>query len=195
MNTISIQSVSVRDAAELLDIYRPYVENTPISFEVTAPTLAEFEARIETISARYPYLKAVRDGEILGYVYASPFKPREAYQWSVETSIYVKQGEHSRGIGALLYAALEAVLPHQNVCNLNACCAYPHPESTVFHEHQGYRQVAYFSKCGYKLGAWRDMVWMEKLLPRPEVPAPFVPVTEIDLPAILTEFEGGRHEA
>lgn len=195
MTSIRILPVSIQDAAELLEIYRPYVEETYVSFEVSVPSLEEFENRIKTISGRYPYLKAVENGKILGYVYASAFKTRAAYQWAVETSIYVRRGEHSRGVGTMLYEALEAVLARQNIYNLNACITYPNPESIPFHQRCGYREVAHFTKCGYKLGSWHDMIWMEKLFPRPEDPAPFIPITEIDLPAILAEFEGGHHEA
>jgi len=193
MQTITIQPVSVQDAAALLAIYRPYVETTPISFELAAPTVEEFAQRIRHTTARFPYLKAVRDGEILGYTYVSPFRTRAAYNWSVETSIYVKQGEHAHGIGRMLYTALEAVLQRQHIYNLYAGIAYPNPESEQFHEHMGYQRVAHFKDCGYKLGAWRDMIFMERRLPRPIAPEPIVDISTLDLPAILAEAAEGDH--
>ena len=88
-----IEKAAPQDAAALLEIYAPYVEHTAITFEYAVPSLEEFRERIETISARYPYLKAVdEDGTVLGYAYATAFKSRAAYDWSVETTVYVRQG-------------------------------------------------------------------------------------------------------
>ena len=113
------------DAKELLAIYAPYVENTAITFEYTIPTLEEFTDRIRQILKKYPYLVAERNGEILGYAYASPFHQREAYGWSVETTVYVREDSKRLGIGKELYKALERALSMQNIINLNACIGYP----------------------------------------------------------------------
>ena len=85
-----IRTVTEKDAYELLEIYRPYVENTAITFEYDVPTVEEFSDRIRRISANYPYIAAVEKSEIVGYAYAGVFKNRAAYDWSVEVSIYVK---------------------------------------------------------------------------------------------------------
>ena len=87
---MKIEKVTVEDAEELLEIYAPYVENTAITFEYDVPSKDEFEERIKNISAKYPYIKAVHEGKIVGYAYAASFKDRRAYDWSVETTIYVK---------------------------------------------------------------------------------------------------------
>ncbi len=150
------------DAPELLKIYDPYVRGTVITFEYSVPSVSEFAARIRHTLERFPYLVASLEGEIVGYAYASPFKSRAAYDWSVETSIYVKQGLRGRGVGTTLYRALEEELGRMHVLNLNACIAYPNPESVGFHEKFGYRMVGRFNMSGYKLGAWHDIVWMEK---------------------------------
>ena len=90
---IKIKVASPKNAAELLEIYKFYVENTAISFEIETPTLQEFRARIEKTLKKYPYLIAVSQAdEILGYAYAGELKSRAAYDWSIETSIYVKNG-------------------------------------------------------------------------------------------------------
>lgn len=96
---ISIRVATPEDAEELLAIYAPYVENTAITFEYTVPSVAEFRQRIENTLNNYPYLVAVSQGEIVGYAYAGEFKAREAYAYSVETSVYVKQGMTRGGIG------------------------------------------------------------------------------------------------
>lgn len=159
---IQIRSAEESDIPSLLAIYRPYVEETFISFEFDTPSETEFTQRLRRIKAQFPYLLAQQNDEILGYTYAAPFKERPAYAWSVETTIYLRRDCRGRGIGRALYQALETSLARQNVQNLNACIAYPHPESITFHTAMGFRMVGRFEACGFKLGAWRDMVWMEK---------------------------------
>ena len=110
---VSVREASVEDAAELLEIYRPYVEHTDVSFEYVTPSVQEFAGRIAHTLQRYPYLVAQNeDGELLGYAYASAFKSREAYDWSVETSIYVDMEQKRSGIGRRLYEELENILKH-----------------------------------------------------------------------------------
>lgn len=121
---------------------------------------------------KYPWLVATEaDGTVVGYAYAGPFKERAAYQWAVETSIYVKMNQRGSGIGRLLHEALEEALRRQGILNMNACISYVEPEdeyltldSVRFHERMGYMQVAHFHLCGRKFGRWYDMIWMEKLI-------------------------------
>ena len=179
-NTITVRPACIEDAAELLSIYAPYVENTPVTFEYTVPSLSEFENRIHNISGRYPYLAACSGQKILGYAYASAFKGRAAYDWSAETSVYVSQNAKGKGIGSLLYEKLEALLKKQNICNLCACITYPNPESISFHEKHGYAAVAHFHKSGYKFNTWYDMIWMEKFInEHSDNQKPFIPMKEV----------------
>lgn len=187
MNDIKIKTVSVQDAAELLKIYEPYVLNTAITFEYDVPSVGEFASRITNTLEKYPYIKAVSDEKILGYAYVSPFKERAAYDRAVESSIYIAEDAHRRGIGSLLYNSLEDILKAQGILNLNACIAYPDTEdeyltadSVKFHKALGYEICAHFHKCGYKFGKWYDMVWMEKFIgehtaePKPIIPFPML---------------------
>jgi L-amino acid N-acyltransferase YncA len=166
---ITIRKASYDDAEELLKIYTPYVNNTAISFEYEVPSLEEFRGRIANTLKRYPYLVAEYEGEIVGYAYAGAFKSRAAYDWAVETTVYVRQDERRNGIGRKLYAALEEILKKQGILNMNACIAVPEgkdehltKDSPAFHEKMGFRMVGTFHKCGYKFNHWYDMVWMEK---------------------------------
>lgn len=177
---VTIRQVSSSDAEALLAVYAPYVRDTAITFEYTVPALDEFKSRIRKTASRYPYLGAWQNGVLKGYAYASPFKERAAYDWSAETSVYVRQDCRGAGIGSLLYRELETVLSRQNVCNLCACIAYPNPESIAFHEKWGYRTVAHFHQCGFKFNTWYDMVWMEKFLNEHGLnPKPFIPITDL----------------
>jgi len=156
------------------------VENTSITFEYIVPSPEEFADRIRHTLTRYPYLVAELDGEPAGYAYASAFKSRAAYDWSVETSIYVSRDLRSSGVGSLLYEKLEEYLTAQHVCNVCACITYPNPPSIAFHEKHGYKTVAHFHASGYKQDAWHDMIWMEKTLcPHTIPPRPFIPFPEL----------------
>lgn len=186
---IKIRVATVQDAARLLEIYTPYVTNTSITFEWEVPKLEEFEQRISNTLKKYPYIVAEKDGTPVGYAYASPFKARAAYQWAIETSIYVKKGLTRCGIGRKLLEKLEEILAAQNILNSNACIACPQIEdeyltrnSIQFHEKLGYRLVGEFHECGYKFNRWYNMVWMEKIIgehrqQQPEV----IPFCELDL--------------
>lgn len=159
------------DAKELLAIYAPYVKNTAISFECAVPSVANFKKRISETLKTYPYLVLVCENEILGYAYAAPFKNRAAYNWCVETTIYLKQGYAQRGLGKKLYSALENILRSQNILNMNACIAHASKSSQYltnaseeFHKKMGFKKAAHFSQCGFKFGKWFDMIWMQKSL-------------------------------
>lgn len=177
MSAVIIRDAMPADATALLEIYRPYVEETAISFEYVVPDEAEFRQRMETVLETYPYLIAERDGEPVGYTYAGRFHPRKAYDLSAEASIYLRRDCRGAGLGPRLYAALESALRAQGVTNLYACIAYADPEdeylkndSPRFHEHMGYKTVGRFHACGHKFGRWYDMVWMEKMLAGHETP-------------------------
>ena len=168
---IHLRSATIDDAEQILDIYAPYVEKTAITFEYDVPTVEEFRKRIASHLTRYPWIVAEADDRIVGYAYASAFKERAAYQWSVETSIYVDETIRHHGIGRLLHEALEESLRSRGILNMNACISYIQPEdeyltldSVRFHERLGYTQVAHFHQCGKKFGRWYDMIWMEKII-------------------------------
>ena len=112
--SIQLRSAVPADAPALLAIYAPYVEQTAITFEYDVPTEAEFAYRIETTLQNYPYLVAEQDGVPVGYAYAGKFHERAAYDWSVETSIYVEQHRKRQGIGRLLHDALEQELQRRH---------------------------------------------------------------------------------
>lgn len=187
MEPITLRPATPEDAGALLEIYRPYVENTAITFEYTVPTLAEFTQRVQGTLEKFPYLVAQQGGELLGYAYAGPFHPRAAYQWAVEVTIYLRQDQRGNGLGRRLYEALEELLRAQHVLSCYACIAYPEQEdeyltqaSVRFHGKLGYTQVGRFHQCGYKFGRWYDMVWMEKRLAGPLTPPPpLIPFPEL----------------
>lgn len=185
--TMEIRIATPDDAGELLKIYAPYVTDTAISFEYVVPSVEEFRGRIENTLKKYPYLVAVIDGRIAGYAYCSVFKSRAAYDFDVETTIYLDENMKDRGIGRALYEELENRLKKQHILNLNACIATCDVEdehltnaSSRFHEKMGYRLVGEFRQCGFKFNRWYNMVWMEKMIgEHVSNPEPFIPFSEL----------------
>lgn len=168
---IELEIAKPEDAEKLLEIYSHYVKNTSITYEWDVPSVEEFKNRISNTLLKFPYIVAKNGNQIIGYAYASPFKTRAAYQWAIETSIYIHKDFCHQGIGKLLLLKLEELLALQNILNVNACIAYPEIEdefltknSVQFHEQMGYKLVGEFHKCGYKFNRWYNMVWMEKLI-------------------------------
>ncbi|MGR4071497.1 arsinothricin resistance N-acetyltransferase ArsN1 family B [Streptococcus parasuis] len=161
---IEIRNAQVEDAANLVAIYAPYVEKTAITFETQVPAVEDFANRIEKTLKKFPYLVAVEEGQIVGYAYASTYYARAAYDWTVEMSVYVQKEARGKGIGTLLYNALEKELTARGFKNFLACIALPNPASIALHEKRGYQQVAHFKKVGFKFGTWHDIVWLQKSL-------------------------------
>lgn len=168
-HSITLRIASPSDAPAIQAIYAPYVRNTAITFEYEVPSVEEFQKRISTTLLKFPYLIAEQNGVVAGFAYAAPLHTRPACDWAAEASVYVQEDHRKFGIGTLLYEQLEKILKAQGYINLNASIAdtdHPDPHlprgSIIFHEKRGFREVGRFHQCGYKLGSWYDLVWMEK---------------------------------
>lgn len=185
MNEIIYRRVCIEDAQAIADIYRPYVENTAISFEYTAPTAEDIAQRIKKTVAFYPYFVAVKNGRVVGYAYAGRCGERSAYDHSAELSIYIDKDEHGQKIGTKLYELLETELLRMGVVNTYALIAAPFnrtddpyvtDKSLRFHEKLGYGVVGRQHGCGFKFGRWYDIVYVEKFIgDHSDVPSPLVP--------------------
>ncbi|HEX6914306.1 MAG TPA: GNAT family N-acetyltransferase [Chitinophagaceae bacterium] len=170
---MQIRPVTLDDAASVLAIYQPYVEHTAATFETEVPSLKDFEARILHYSASYPWLVAVQSNEIVGYAYASRHRERAAYQWCVESSVYVNEANHGSGIAGALYNELFGGLRQLGYINVYAGITLPNPKSYAFHSKMGFEPVGVYRNIGYKLGRWHDVAWLTKTLnPHPDHPLP-----------------------
>ena len=99
---MNIRIATPEDAFAIQKIYRYYVDNTAITFELEVPSVKEFQERITKTLERYPYLVAEEEGEVIAYAYAGIFYDRRAYDWSAEMSVYVQRGIHGKGVGTAL---------------------------------------------------------------------------------------------
>jgi L-amino acid N-acyltransferase YncA len=169
----TIRVACPEDAEAILAIYTPIVRETAISFEVEPPTYVEMHERIATTLRRLPWLVCERQGEVLGYVYASPHRARAAYQWSVDVSVYIHAKARRTGMGRALYHALFQLLSLQGFYQCFAGITLPNPASVGLHEALGFQPVGVYQAVGYKLGGWHDVGWWQRALqPRPSLPTP-----------------------
>lgn len=163
-DSIRIRPATEADAADLLAIYRPFVETSVVSFETVTPTVEEFSARISKALAGWQWLVAERHGKSAGYAYGSSHRERAAYRWSVEVSAYVHPGQQRRGIGRALYAKLFADLAHKGFCNAYAGVTLPNDASVGLHRNVGFAFIGTFGAVGRKFGRWHDVAWFQRRL-------------------------------
>ncbi len=158
---MNIRPVNLADAAQIAEIYNYYVQNTHHTFETEALSAEEMQKRIIKVIADYPYLVAEENDEISGYAYATQFKLRQAYAFSAEVSIYVKNATKQKGIGTELYMQLFDELAETDIHAVVAGISLPNEPSIKFHEKLGFSKVAHFREVGYKLGRWVDVGYWE----------------------------------
>lgn len=175
-----------RDSRQVAAIYYPYVINTPVTFESDPPTGSEMSRRMEKVLEEYPWLICEEGQEIMGYSYGSRFRDRPAYDWIVETTIYVKESAHGLGIGLALYTSLIEYLRLQGYCSAVGVIALPNLPSINLHERLGFKKCGLLANAGFKDGAWHTVgLWQLTLQPNQDEPYP-----PIDFPATthLAEF-------
>lgn len=163
-----VRPATVADAAACVEIYRPYVLNTVITFETEVPTVEEMAERIVAARATHEWLVLEVDGNITGYAYAHQFNPRAAYHWSVETSVYLAQGRLRSGGGRMLYAELLRRLAERGFRRAFGGITQPNEASNALHAAFGFRRVGRYRRVGWKLGAWHDVEWWQLDLVGPD---------------------------
>ena len=156
-----VRPATAADAAACVEIYRPYVLDTVITFETDVPTVEEMADRIVDAGVMHEWLVLEVDGEITGYAYAHQFNSRAAYLWSVETSVYVAQDRRRSGGGRMLYAELLRRLAERGFRRAFAGIAQPNEASNALHRAFGFRRAGHYRRVGWKLGAWHDVQWWQ----------------------------------
>ena len=164
MNEVQIRPAASGDVSRIAEIYGQAVREGTASYELDPPSLAEMQARFSTLSdGGFPYLVAVMPHDIVGYAYAGPFRPRQAYRFMVEDSIYVAPEAKGRGIGRML---LERLLVEARALGFRQMVAVigdgsPESPSVRLHERLGFRHSGVLIGSGYKHGRWLDTVFMQ----------------------------------
>ncbi|MEM1262506.1 MAG: N-acetyltransferase family protein [Pseudomonadota bacterium] len=161
---MQIRRATADDARPLLDIYAPFVKDSTISFELTPPTLETFAERIENSLRTHEWL-VMKDGErYCGYAYGTPHRTREAYRFSVETSVYVSVDYRGKGVGKKLYYALFESLQTLGYKSALAGITMPNPASIALHTAVGFEKVGVYKDVGRKFGDWHDVSWWQRSL-------------------------------
>jgi len=159
---MNIRSASAKDAFEIHEIYAPVVEHTASSFELIVPSVEDISKRIETYTKTHNWLVAEELGNIVGYAYATPHRSREAYKFSVETSIYIKDNSRGKGIGKKLYTELFVSLNKTGFHSAYAGITLPNAESEALHASVGFTKIGVFNEIGYKHDSWHDVSWWQR---------------------------------
>jgi phosphinothricin acetyltransferase len=161
-----IRLATIDDAASIAAIYNHYVLNTSITFEEEAVSNAAMAARIRETTESLPWLVFESDGEILGYAYASKWKSRCAYRYSVESTVYLKHGITRQGLGTQLYDRLLSDLRSKGMHSVIGGIALPNAASQGLHEKMGFRKIAHFEQVGWKFERWIDVGYWQLILPK-----------------------------
>jgi L-amino acid N-acyltransferase YncA len=168
-----VRPATPADGVACAAIYRPYVEDTSISFELVAPSAAEMASRIARVQARTPWLVVEQDGAVRAYAYGTRHRDRQAYDWTVETTVYVDPMHTRRGLGQAAMTGLLEILRLQGFHLAVAGITAPNPASVALHLALGFRRVGEFEAMGWKSGAWHGVEWFAlELGPREPAPSP-----------------------
>lgn len=161
----TVRAAGLTDAESIAAIYNHYVANTVVTFEEEEVSAAEMERRIHDVwSSSLPWLVAEEAGRIRGYAYATRWRARAAYRFSVEVTVYLAADHGGRGIGTKLYGELFPLLHARSLHAIIGGIALPNDASVALHEKFGMRKVAQFQEVGFKLGRWVDVGYWQRTL-------------------------------
>lgn len=168
---MTLRTATETDAEEITAIYAPIVQQTSISFELEAPTVDQMRERISKTRPELPWLVSEDEqGRVNGYVYASKHRERAAYQWSVDTTAYLREDARGQGLGKRMYHELKRELIKLGYCQAFAGIALPNAASVALHESVGFEALGVYRKVGFKNGQWHDVGWWQCNLQSPDAP-------------------------
>lgn len=157
-----IRQASPADAEEIARIYRPYVSDSAISFELEPPPAEDMAERMEAAGDKYPWFVAAGSRGLLGYAYGGPHRSRPAYRFSVEVSVYLDVASRGRGIGRGLMSALLDELVSRDFNTALAGTTLPNPASIALFRSFGFEEIGVFRRVGFKFDRWHDVSWWQK---------------------------------
>lgn len=152
-----IRPFESKDIPELLEIYNYYVLHSTATLDIEALSLEAFTEKVNRIDQDFPFIVLEENGELLGYAYGSKFRPKPAYNTTVESTVYVKHNTHRKKIGSLLYEALLKQLKEANFHIVLGVLTLPNEASVRLHEKFGFKQVAFLEQVGYKFDTWLNV--------------------------------------
>jgi phosphinothricin acetyltransferase len=166
MSEIRIRAANAADLPRLVEIYNHYVINTPVTFDVEPYTVERRTTWFEqfALTGRYRLLVAEEKNMVVGYAGTTRFRPKAAYETSVETTIYCSPDTVGKGIGSRLYSALFEAIANEDIHRIVAGYTLPNPASARLHERVGFKPVGIFTENGRKFGRYWDVAWTQRPL-------------------------------
>jgi len=161
---VQVRDASAADAGACAAIYAPYVTDSAITFEIDPPGPEEMASRIAQAQSTHAWLVAEDEGRVVGYAYGGPMKPRAAYRWSCEVSVYLEPGRRRTGAGRALYEALFTRLTERGYRTAVAGMTLPNPASEGLHKSLGFEPIGTYRNIGWKLDNWHDVAWVQRPL-------------------------------
>jgi len=160
---LTIRDAGLKDAAELAAIYGPYVRSSAVTFELEPPDAAEIERRMRSVlDVGLPYLVAeTAEGALAGYAYAVPFRPREAYRFTVEDTVYLRSEFVGKGVGGKMLGVLIDRCRLADRRQMVAVIGGHNPASVAMHARLGFAQTGVLRGVGFKFGEWHDVTLMQ----------------------------------
>ena len=166
MSALEIRPTTAADLPAITKIYEHAVLHGTATFELTPPDLVEMTRRFDTLVAGdFPYFVAVLDGRVVGYAYAGPYRPRPAYRFTVENSVYLEPAIHRRGIGLQLMQRLIAECTTRGFRQMIAVIGDSANAGSIgVHTRTGFQMIGTHPSVGFKFGRWLDTVMMQRAL-------------------------------
>lgn len=189
---MNIRFANSDDISKMHEILSYYIKHTAVLFTDVIPNFNGFKENILNIMKEYPVLVAEENGKVIAFTYAKRIYDGKAYNFTIESTIYIEKEHTGKGIGTKLYTKLEYILTLQNAVSINAYIAisnennhYLDNKSKRFHEKLGFIETAYFKNWGYKFNKWYDSVWMSKQINTPTIPPKeFIPLYKLDIKSL-----------
>ncbi|MFI3168533.1 MAG: GNAT family N-acetyltransferase [Faecalibacterium sp.] len=190
----SITLGTLADTADILALYQWYVLNHTATYQITPPTLPEYQAWVRETLERSPILLARNaSGKLLGFACGHLYRPREAYAWDIETTIYCDRDARGLGVGDLLYPPLLDIMERNGYYTAYAILSDPNPASEAFHIRQGFHLEGRSPRAGFKFGKWQGTSkWALQLKKGKGTPAPVKMIAQEEMQAVLEKYEALR---
>jgi phosphinothricin acetyltransferase len=161
---VQVRSATEEDLVRVREVVNHYIEHSVFNFRTEPQSIEEVRALWGQRHQRFPWLVAVVDDHVVGVAYAGPWNDRAAYQWTVESTVYVEESAHRRGVGDALYTELLDSLRRRGFHSAVAVIALPNDPSVRLHERHGFTRVGELREAGFKHGAWHDVGFWQCLL-------------------------------
>nr|WP_321452437.1 arsinothricin resistance N-acetyltransferase ArsN1 family B [uncultured Carboxylicivirga sp.] len=159
-----IRTVEAADVQDICNIYNYYIENTFVTFEEQKVTAEQMQERISNVQQKFDWFVYEKEGKVIGYCYATGWRARSAYRFSVETTVYLKNGYEGNGVGTQLYRHLIKELIKKDIHSFIGGISLPNETSIALHEKLGFQKIAHFREVGQKFNKWIDVGYWQLVL-------------------------------